>query len=97
MISHWAPGDPEPNNIAGLQQWATEKQADHVLWTNLPPRWHHVDGQVPSEGEVMAFLTGLPPGTRQHAEDYVRRTPTQIVTPFRTAIELQLGWTPLPV
>lgn len=96
MISHWTLGDPDVNNIVGLQQWAMEKKADHVLWTNLPPRWHQVDGQVPSENEVVGFWIGLPPGTRQHAEEYVRRTPAQIVTPFRTAIEQQLDWTPLP-
>jgi hypothetical protein len=93
-IAHWAPGEPQANAIQGLQQWAEEKQVTHVLWTALPPRWHRVDGMVPSEAEVMGFWAGLTPETRLAAEEYVRRTPAQIVTPFRTRAEQQLGWTP---
>ena len=33
---------------------------------------------------------------RAKAEEYVRKTPPQIRTAYREAIELELGWTALP-
>lgn len=96
MVSHWTVGEPEPKHILGLPQWAAAKEVEHVLWTSLPPRWNHVDGNVPTAGEVVGFLQGLPDGSQMNAEEYVRKTPGQIVTPIRTAIEAQLGWFRLP-
>lgn len=93
-IQHWAAGEGERPNIAGLPAWADAKGAGHVLWTGLPPRWDRIDGRVPTSEQVTGFLEGLRPDRHQAAEEYVRRTPAQIATTIRGVIEARLGWTP---
>jgi hypothetical protein len=95
VIQHWTTGGGERANIAGLPVWAGGKGADHVLWTGLPPRWDRIDGRLPTLEQVVGFLGGLRPDRHHAAEEYVRRTPAQIMTPIREAIQARLGWTPI--
>lgn len=94
-IQHWATGGGERTNIAGLPAWAGGNGADHVLWTGLPPRWDRIDGRLPTLEQVVVCLGGLRPDRHHAAEEYVRRTPVQIMTPIREAIQDRLGWTPI--
>lgn len=93
MISHWMPGAPEPPNVVGLAAWAASTGISHLVWTGLPPRWNGMDGNVPTKAQVVDFLRNLPLDKKPAAEDYVRRAPRQIVTPIRTALADELGWT----
>jgi hypothetical protein len=76
-----------------LPGWAAGKGCDHVLWTGLPPRWDQIDGRVPTLEQVVGFLEGLRPDRHHAAEEYIRRTPAQVMTPIRQAIQVRLGWT----
>lgn len=49
---------------------------------------------MPTANEVIAFLTALT--NRQKAEEYVRKAPSQIMTPYRAHIEAALGWRDRP-
>lgn len=93
-IQHWVTGDGERANITGLPVWAGAKGADHVLWTGLPPRWDKIEGRPPTLEQVVGFLKGLRPDRHHAAEEYVRRTSAQVMTPIREAIQTRLGWTP---
>lgn len=74
--------------------WAAAKGFDGVVWTALPPKFPDISGK-PSCDEVVEYLRTLEGSTRLAAEKYVRSAPDQIQTPYRDAIERELGWTPV--
>ncbi|HET9621552.1 MAG TPA: hypothetical protein VFP84_09310 [Kofleriaceae bacterium] len=77
-----------------IAAWADEHRIDAVVWTALPPRWHDAE-RAPTLDEVLALLRDLAARkAASHAEQYIRATPRQITSPFRAAIERELGWTP---
>jgi len=43
----------------------------------------------------VSYLTRLQGEQRDKAEDDIRKTPRQIATPYRNAIEAELVWTPV--
>src|SRR6266403_2349507 len=95
LIAHWGQGEnPASEPDATIAAWAAEKDFDAAVWTNLPPKFDEIDGRVPTENEVIAYLRTLEGQVRTAAEEYVRRAPRQIATAYRRAIERALGWTP---
>lgn len=95
-IAHWRHGEKatsEPEMT--ISAWVGVKNLDAAVWTNLPPKFGGIDGRVPKESEVVAYLQALKGKTRVAAEEYVRRAPRQIATAYRRAIEGALGWTPI--
>jgi hypothetical protein len=93
-IGVWGARDRDPPLIPALAQWANEHGADHVIWTNLAPKFH---GQnvTPSAEQVVTHLDGLHGAARDRAERYVRSAPRQIDTNYRRQIAARLGWNPL--
>lgn len=86
--------DGEGNAPAAIGQRADANPFDHVIWTALPPKWNGVDEDVPSREQAVAHLENLVGEVREKAEEYVRRAPVWVRTPFREAFERKLGWTP---
>lgn len=96
LISHWRRGEnPVSEPDATISAWASAKDLDAALWTNLPPKFAGHDGRIPTDADVVAYLQALESEARAVAEEYVRRAPRQIATVYRRAIETTLGWTPL--
>lgn len=96
FIAHWRRGeDAISEPAATISRWAAEKDFEAAVWTNLPPKFDGIDGRVPTENEVIAYLRTLEGQVRAAAEEYVRRAPRQIATACRGAIERALGWTPV--
>lgn len=93
-IGTWSAGDNSPADIPDLANWAAVRKLDHVIWTALPAKF---DGRerVPGEQEVVNYLSQLSGRERASAERYIRKAPKQIDTPYRSAIEAALGWTPI--
>ena len=91
-IGAWQYGTKAPESIAGLDRWADVTQVEAVVWTALPPKIGAVE-RAPSSEEVIAYLSQLTGSARDHAEQYIRRAPRQIDTPYRRQIESTLGWT----
>jgi hypothetical protein len=81
--------------ITTLHDWLHTHHLDAVIWTNLPPRFDKTTGRMPTIAEALDYLRGLDGDTRQRAETYIRRTPPQIRTPIRAAVETHLGWMPV--
>jgi len=81
----------EAGKIGG---WASERDLAAAIWTALKPGFPDSRGRVPTCQEVLAHLRSLDGLARAGAEEYVRRTPTQVRTPYRAAIEQEFGWTP---
>jgi hypothetical protein len=96
LIAHWHRGEnPLAEPDATISAWAAGKNLEAAVWTNLPPKFDGIDGRVPTENEVIAYLRTLEGQVRAAAEEYVRRAPRQINTAYRRAIERALGWTPV--
>jgi hypothetical protein len=95
LIAHWRRGEnPIAEPAATISAWAAGKNLEAAVWTNLPPKFDGIDGRVPTEHEIVAYLQALEGNTWAAAEEYVRRAPRQIATVYRRAIERVLGWTP---
>ncbi|HEY0195098.1 MAG TPA: hypothetical protein VGC42_28485, partial [Kofleriaceae bacterium] len=91
-IGRW-PGGPPHAEAEVIAAWAAARQLDGVVWTALPPRWLGADG-VPALPDVLALVRDLVAReVSAYAEEYIRRTPAEIISPYRAAIERELGWT----
>lgn len=93
-IGVWRIGEGAPELIPGLVAWAKNKGADSVIWTALLPKFQNDDGRVPSVDEALVYLRSLGKDYQPGAEEYVRKTPAQIRTPYRCEFERRLGWLP---
>ena len=85
------------NNIL---EWINNTNIDAVIWTNLGENWEVkndngevIDTIVPHER--VDYLKNLKNHKRALAEEYIRRTPTQIKSHYRSLIEKELGWKPI--
>jgi hypothetical protein len=96
FIACWRRGEnPASEPDATISTWAARKNLEAAVWTNLPPKFAGINGRVPTETELIAYLQALEGKTRAAAEEYVRRAPRQIATAYRRAVETALGWTPI--
>lgn len=92
VVGFWSPVRHDNALYADIiGDWARERGLAGVVWTKLPAQFHRKI-RVPSESEVVDYLRGLRGDAAQRAEEYVRRTPRQIATPYRRAIETALHW-----
>ena len=85
------------NNIL---KWIKNTGIDVVIWTNLGEKWEvkNDDGEVIDTivpDERVDYLKNLKNHKRALAEEYIRRTPTQIDTHYRSLIEKELDWKPI--
>ncbi|NRT10546.1 hypothetical protein [Flavobacterium sp. 14A] len=85
------------NNIL---EWIKSTDIDAVIWTNLGEKWEikndggEVIETIVSEDRI-DYLKKLKGNKSALAEEYIRRTPTQIQTHYRTLIEKELDWKPI--
>ena len=87
-------GQTSPYPIAAtVAAWAEQREVGAVVWTGLRPGFREKRGTVPAITDVLGHLRGLDGGERDRAERYIRRAPEQIRTPYRDAIQRELGWT----
>lgn len=91
-IGSWSSGQPSPNPIPGLPEWAKSRGVHHVVWTALPPKFNGTE-QTPTQEQVVQYLSGLTGAQRDNAEKYIRFAPKQIDTAYRRRIETVLQWT----
>jgi len=78
-----------------IRRWACMKKLDAVIWTDLPPNFQESTKVEFTEETVISYLGNLPNDSKKRAEEYIRRTPPQIRTRFRSAIEKTLGRFPV--
>jgi hypothetical protein len=90
-IGVWSAGQHSPLLIPRLAEWAAAAGIDHVLWTNLPPKFRGTDTK-PSVEQVIKHLDALKGAHREAAERYLRFVPKQIDTEYRRTIEAALPW-----
>ena len=82
-----------------ILEWIKNTDIDVVIWTNLGEKWDfkNDDGKVIKivSNERVDYLKKLKNHKRALAEEYIRRTPTQIDTHYRSLIEKDLDWKPI--
>ena len=92
-VGYWSQASQSRHGDApAIGEWAENIEASAVVWTALKPRFRDMSVK-PSCDEVVTYLSGLTGDAQERAEEYVRRTPGQIRTRYRDAIERELGWT----
>ncbi len=94
-IGHW-PGANSYLFAPLIGEWAQSKQLHGVVWTALPPKWNRENGRAPTPEEALRYLETLTGETRDKAEEYIRRAPREVRTPYREIFEEKLGWHPVP-
>lgn len=79
---------------SNILDWINNTDIDAVIWTNLGENWKikNEDGKTIERIDYLKSLTGT---KRVLAEEYIRRTPTQIQTHYRRLIEKELDWKPI--
>lgn len=85
------------NNIL---EWINHTDIDAVIWTNLGEKWDikNDNGEVIDtivSNKRVDYLKNLKNHKRALAEEYIRKTPTQIDTHYRGLIEKELDWKPI--
>lgn len=78
-----------------IAKWATEKRLDGVIWTNLKYGFKSSRDKAPELTEVIEHLQSLSGEVQSVAEEYVRKTPAQVQTEFRSEFENLFGWHPI--
>lgn len=81
-----------PNIVGDITQWATERNIEAVIWTDLQPKFKEKTGTEFTEDNVIKYLKDLRDDMKSEAEKYVRNAPPQIRTRMRQIIEERLGW-----
>jgi len=93
-IGRWPNGDHfECAEV--VEQWAQSRDLEGVVWTAIPAKLHGENYRRPTQSEALDYLEGLEGDSRRLAEEYVRKAPAQIDTPYRRAIADALRWNPI--
>ena len=84
---------------SNILDWINNTDIDAVIWTNLGEKWDFKN-ENGEEIEIFPdnridYLKNLNGSKRALSEEYIRRTPTQIQTHYRTLIEKELNWKPI--
>ena len=98
-IGRW-PGTV-PETIIDLDSWAAARGVQHVIWTDLPPRFtdpttrQDRDDCLPDEDQEVEYLGRLIADDKAAgAENYIRCAPEQIDTAYRRRFVREFGWAP---
>ena len=78
---------------ATIGEWAEQRDLTAVVWTALKPGFRESRGKPLTCRDALIYLRSLEGKGRARAEEYIRRAPVSVRTPYRTAIEHEFGWT----
>lgn len=81
-----------PVACARIRTWAKDRDLDAVIWTAIGPRFHEKTGTPFSVDAAVRYLADLQEPTRTLALDYIRKAPSDVVTPVRTKVAAMCGF-----
>jgi hypothetical protein len=81
--------------VADIAAWAEARNVDAVVWTKLSPLFNG-EKRVPTCNEVIDYISWLKREQQVLAFEYIRKTPRQVTTVYRAAIESRFGIAPDP-
>ena len=77
-----------------IKNWIQTSDFDAVIWTNLPEKLN-LENMTKTEKDPdgrINYLQNLKGSESALAEEYIRNTPKQIATKYKTQIIKTLGW-----
>lgn len=75
-----------------ISWWAAKKNIDAAIWTDLPSNFFEKTKGVLTEYNVLAYLRKQDKRGNNEPKEYIQKTPKQIKTRLREAIQTELGW-----
>lgn len=78
-----------------IKEWIDNTDIDAVIWTDLSENWSVKSGPDVNLNNRINYLKSLRGNKSVRAEEYIRKTPFQIKTKYRTLIEKELKWLPI--
>lgn len=91
-----------PNNFKHtkeITEWIKNRDFDAVIWTNLSEKWEITNDKNEIReidcSKRLDYLKELKGATSALAEQYIRKTPKQVITEYREKIEEELKWFPI--
>lgn len=93
-IGFWekSSGTSHGEGAEAIAAWAQARNFAGVVWTNLDCGLKVNRGLMPSGADIVKHLRSLGGEERTAAEEYIRKAPHQIRTPYRELIAAELGW-----
>lgn len=91
-IGEWTKGNKSPANIPEPANWAKQIDVTATIWTALPAKFNGDNFRKPTIEEAISYLEQLKPHQKYLAEEYIRKTPQQISTKYRSRFEEHFGW-----
>jgi len=83
-----------PSVLDTIKQWTATKKFDATIWTDLADNFHDETNMEFTEDNVIKYLSeDLDTDCKKRAEEYIRKTPSQIRTKMRGIIDEKLNWT----
>jgi hypothetical protein len=73
----------QPDTCERINAWAKKNGFDAVIWTALGARFKKKVGVPFSVDAATRYIGGLPEPTRTLALEYIRKAPSDVVTPVR--------------
>ncbi|MBY5452387.1 hypothetical protein HFO91_22495 [Rhizobium leguminosarum] len=74
-----------PGTVPGIADWGRRMDFDAVIWTALAPNFGEVTKRTYSTEEAIAYLDTLSAEKFTVAAEYIRKAPSPVETPVRTA------------
>ncbi len=85
----------DPESLANIRAWASERELDGVVWTDLRSNFAAKVGEPFSVDAAMRYLTSLKRDARNKALEYIARAPAFVQTPVRAAFDATFVPAPL--
>jgi hypothetical protein len=77
----------DPESLAAIRAWASERELNGVVWTDLQSNFAAKVGKPFSVDAAMRYLKNLRRDAREKAVEYIRRAPPFVRTPVRVAFD----------
>lgn len=78
-------------SLDSINSWATERELDGVVWTNLRSNFAKKVGEPFSVDAAIRYLKSLEGESRTRAAEYLMRAPSFVQTPVRNAFNSETG------
>lgn len=78
-------------SLDSISAWATERELDGVVWTDLRSNFAKKVGEPFSVDVAMRYLKSLEGESRTKAVEYFQRAPSFVQTPLRNAFNSEIG------
>jgi len=92
FVGFWTQGSECPEEIPHMEAWAKKLGVTAAIWTALPAKFNGENYRKPSIDEAITYLEQLESEKKALAEGYIRKTPPQITTKYRSRFEQHFGW-----